>query len=502
MKDTVLGIDAGTSSIKCTLYDFNGKELIKSSREYNNIQVSTDRLEIDTDVLWSAVIDAIGEIVEKNSSKFRITAIGLCAIMIMPVFLDRWKKVIRPVIHWFDARLHKQYFVVKKLGLDRMIAKFSGSILTGESTVNAISWIKQNEPQNYKKIYKFFMLKDFIRYKLTGNILSDFGDASGSQMLDTRKWQWSHELISGLAFNEDFYPELHKPFEIGGYITEEASALTGLVRGTPVAIGSGDGITTIFGLGIYKEGQAGITVGSAGVIAASTKTYPEDKKLRAYIFCHPMCDRWFLLMATASSGEIFKWYNENMIADKEISFSDLDAEAEESSPGSDGLIFLPYLLGSRHPYSNPRACGVLLGLRYRHKRHDITRAFLEGISFELMDIFEVQKEILEKYKIAVREVKLSGGITKSRFWSQLLADVMGTDLITTKTKELGTLGASIIAAVAIGAFNDFESAISNMVKDDYTLSYNRRLRELYDRKFSDFRLLYKTLEPGFERFDR
>ncbi len=501
MKDSILGIDAGTSSIKCGLYDLAGRELFKSSSSYKNIHIDPDRIEIDPAALWNAVAGAIREITDKNSGKYRITAVGLCAIMVMPVLLDRYRNVIRPVIHWFDSRLQEQYFKVKRKGLDRLIAKYSGSALTGESTVNALSWIKEHEPESYKRISVFFMLKDFIRYKLTGEIFSDYGDASGTQMLESKQWRWSNELISGLGFDKNFYPELRRPFEIGGYVTDEASRETGLVRGTPVAIGSGDGITTIFGLGIYREGQSGITVGSAGVIAAPSKSYPEDKKLRAYIFCHPMCDRWFLLMATASSGEIFKWYNENIIADCKITYSDLDREAEGSRAGSDGLIFLPYLLGSRNPYSNPKASGVLLGLKYRHKRRDITRAILEGISFELADIFEVQEEILSGSGIETDEVKLSGGITRSGFWQQLLADILGRDLVTTEIKELGTLGSSIIAAIAVGAFSDFETAVNSMVKDSYRLEHASRLRDFYRTRLEYFREIYKTLEPKFELFD-
>ena len=203
-------------------------------------------------------------------------------------------------------------------------------------------------------------------------------------------------------------------------------------------------------------------------------------------------------MATASSGEIFRWYHDNVIEDKKISYSDLDNEAEKSSAGSDGLIFLPYLLGSRNPHSNPKAYGVLLGLKYRHKRCNITRAILEGISYELLDIFKVQKEILLKNEIQVKEVKLSGGITKSSFWQQLLADILGTDLITTRAKELGTFGSSIIAAIATGVYGDFKSAVDSMVKNDYILSYNRELRDLYTEKFKNFREIYRILEPKFD----
>ena len=191
----------------------------------------------------------------------------------------------------------------------------------------------------------------------------------------------------------------------GGFLTKEASRLTGLEENIPVAVGSGDGITTIFGLGAYADGQAGITVGSAGIIATTSKLFPEDEKQRSYVFCHPFCDRWYSFMATASSGEIFRWYNKSIIKNDRISYSDLDKEASECPAGADGLIFLPYLLGSRNPHSNPNACGMMLGLRYKHERKHLTRAILEGICFELMDILKVQEDILSKNKIKIKGYK-------------------------------------------------------------------------------------------------
>ena len=158
MKDAILGIDAGTSGIKCALYDLSGKELLKSSGVYRNIHDSPDKIEIDPESLWETVARAIRDIVEKNSGRHRIAAIGICAIMIMPVLLDRERNVIRPVIHWFDSRLQKQYFEVKKKGFDKLISECSGSALTGESTVNALFWIKEHEPENYKRIHTFIML--------------------------------------------------------------------------------------------------------------------------------------------------------------------------------------------------------------------------------------------------------------------------------------------------------------------------------------------------------
>lgn len=501
MKEAILGIDIGTSSIKCSLFDLNGIELLSSSSHYELLNPRPEIIEIDPNVLWQAVIEAIKKIIEANQKKYKIISIGLCAMMIMPVLLDGRCNVLRPIIHWFDRRLQKQYFELKKAGKDKIVSLYSGSGLTGESTINAIDWVKKNEPDVYKKINKFFMIKDFIRYKLTGKVLSDYGDASGSQMLDTKKWKWSNEAISELDFNPSIFPDLAKPTDIGGYISKEMSAITGLNEGIPVAIGSGDGITTIFGLGIYKNGQVGITVGSAGVIAASTTQFPEDKKLRTYVFCHPFCDRWFSLMATASSGEILRWYNNSIIKNDKISFADLDSEADASAAGSDGVLFLPYLLGSRNPYSNPNACGIILGLRYRHNRSHLTRAVLEGISFELMDILKVQEEILRGNHINIKEIKLSGGITKSNFWMHMLADILQTDLITIKVKESGTLGSALIASTAAGVYKTLEEAIKEMVNDDSTIKPNKNLGEIYDKKFKLFREMYQALEPKFDLFN-
>ncbi len=498
MKDAILGIDIGTSAIKCNLFDTRGRELLTISSPYETTSPKPQQMEIDPDTLWKTVRECISNINKARPKGYKIASMGICGVMVMPVLLDNDNEVIRPIIHWFDKRLHDQYFELKKEGKDKIISKYSGSSLTGESTANALCWVKENEPDNYKKINKFFMLKDFIRFRLTGKVLSDFGDASGTQLLDTRKWKWSSDTISGLNLNSHIFPELASPADIGGNITREASAQTGLAEGLPVAVGSGDGITILLGLGIYKEGDAGVIVGSAGVIGVPSKKFPYDEKNRAYLFCHPLCDRWYSLMATSASGEVFRWYNKSIIKDNKISYRDLDLEASSSPPGSGGLIFLPYILGARNPHSNPKASGMLLGLKYDHDRSFVTRAILEGISFELLDILDVQKDILNKNGIKINRIKLSGGITKSNFWIQVLADIFQAELVLTKVKESGTLGAAAMAAAASGIYPDLTKAIDSMVADENTVKYNTALRDIYLEKFKMFKELYKLLEPKFE----
>ncbi|MEI7615087.1 MAG: FGGY family carbohydrate kinase [Actinomycetota bacterium] len=504
MDEAVLGMDIGTSSIKCVMFDLEGTEVFSSSNSYDLLRTNPDCIEIDPEVLWQSVAGAIHKITRQNSEnkkKYRISAVGICAMMVMPVLMDKDNNVIRPIIHWFDSRLQKQYFKLKKEGKDKIVSFYSGSAVTGESTVNALDLIKENEPDNYKKINKFFMIKDFIRFKLTGKIYSDYGDASGTQLLDTKKWEWSSQSIAELGFKRDMFPDLLKPADKGGFVTKEAARLTGLDENTPVAIGSGDGITTIFGLGTYADGQTGITVGSAGIVATASKLFPEDIKQRSYVFCHPFCDRWYSLMATASSGEIFRWYNNSIIKNDRVSYADLDKEASECPAGAEGLIFLPYLLGSRNPYSNPNACGMMLGLRYKHDRKHLTRAILEGICFELKDILRVQEEILSKKTIKIKEAGLSGGICQSSFWTQLLADILQTDFVTSKTKELGALGASIMAAASSGLYKNLEEALNHMVREDKKIIHNKELEDIYSRKFDLFHEMYKVFENKFDLFN-
>jgi xylulokinase len=505
-KEAILGIDIGTSSIKCCFFDYEGKELLASSSEYSLLNPSPGVFEIDTEVIWKAVIEAIKKVLlqsEGNSKNYRISAIGICAMMIMPVLLDNDNNVIRPIIHWFDERLQSQYYKLKKSGKDKIIADISGSSLTGEGTLNALDWVRENEPLNFARINKFFMIKDFVGFKMTGSIMSDYGDASGSQMLDTKKWNWpgnNREVIEGLNIKRSIFPDLANPQDLRGKLSREASNLTGLPEGIPVAIGSGDGITTIFGLGTYRDGQTGLIVGSAGVLASSAKNFPEDNKLRTYIFCHPFCDRWYSLMATASSGEVFRWYYNSIVKSSDVSMADLDKEAASVAPGSDGVMFLPYLLGSRNPYSNPGATGVFLGIRYKHERKHLTRAVLEGISFELLDLLKIEEEILAKNNINISEIKLAGGIVNSRFWMQLLSDILQKDLVTTSVKELGALGSAVIASVAAGFYKDLETAVKKMVRDGRVIKRNPALKGTYEEKFKLFREMYKTLENKFEKF--
>ena len=498
--EAFLGIDVGTSSIKCSLVGCRGEDFSTSSAEYPLLTPGPGMAEIDGETVWEVTARLVRETLGPVQDSLEILGIGVCAMMIMPVLLDSRRQLVRPIIHWHDERLAAQSAQIKKQGKAEPVARYSGSLLTGESTINALSWVKEHEPHAYGRIDKFVMIKDFIRLKLCGELATDYGDASGSLMLDIRDWEWSLDLIEQLGFEKSFFPELRRPEEVAGRITAEASARTGLREGTPVAVGTGDGICTILGLGTIEDGDIGFTVGSAGVIGAVSGKLPLDQGHRNYIFCHPLGRRWYSIMATASSGDALRWYRNRLLGEPGTPYSGLDREAATVSPGAEGLVFLPYLSGSRNPHSNPDAVGLFVGLRHKHERRFLTRAVLEGILYELRDLFEVESEILSRTGTELKRIKVSGGIVRSAFWSQMLADVLGREVELTQTQELGAFGCCLLASVAAGFHDSLPAAVGRMVKPGSVLPFDPEKNALYGAKYESFRRLYRQMEPVFGLF--
>jgi xylulokinase len=338
------------------------------------------------------------------------------------------------------------------------------------------------------------MLKDYIRYRLTGVMCSDFGDASGSLMLDVVRREWSDETARTLGLSPSIFPELRGSDSAGGTLTREASRLTGLREGLPVVVGTGDGICTILGLGVIDSGDVGITVGSAGVIGVATAKPPVDEQHRNYVFCHPARDRWYSIMATAASGDTLRWYRDEVLRDSDIAYTELDREAREIEPGADGLLFLPYILGSRNPNSNPDAVGMFLGLRRKHGRKHMTRAVMEGILLEILDLYMTEAEVAEKLGIGLQSVKVSGGIVKSELWLHMLADVLGKKIVLTEQEELGTLGCAILAYTGIGTYRSLRDAVKGMVREKREIEFDGTAHATYRKKFTAFRRAYRQME--------
>lgn len=493
-----LGIDIGTSSLKCSLYDMAGKEIATLSGSYPLIELGPGRMEIDAEVLWTSVAALVRKMTDADAGMHDVASVAVCAMMIMPVLLDGARSPLRPIIHWQDERLAQKILTLKKTEMERFILQSAGSLLTAESTISALLWVRENEPDTFRKLDRFVMTKDYIRLKLCGNLCTDYGDASGTLLLDVRNWKWSSELSERLGLQARLFPDLAPADAGAGFVTDAAAAVTGLRAGIPVATGTGDGICTILGLGALEHGDVGITVGSAGVIGVSSTKLPLDASCRNYIFCHPVRGKWYSLMATAASGDTLRWYRNSILRNPAVPYAELDKEAAAVAPGADGVIFLPYILGSRNPYSNPRAAGTFVGLRHKHDRGVLTRAVMEGILYEMLDLQRVEKEIIGN---TLGKVRVSGGILRSRFWLRMLADMVGHELLLTEAQELGTLGCAVLASVAAGCHESIEAAVAKMVHVTNTVPSDPSLHARYQEKYQIFRRLYHDLEGVFEVLD-
>jgi len=298
-------------------------------------------------------------------------------------------------------------------------------------------------------------------------------------------------------------PPVFHSHELAGQVTKKAAEFTGLRVGTPVVMGSGDGLSTLLGLGIVRQNQVGITVGTAGVVGLSSDDYLYDSKGRCLTFVHAVPHKWYLCAATYASGASLDWYMNNFVHQSlrkpEESYKLIEAHTRRSSPGAKGIIFLPLLSGSRSPYNNPSGKGVFFGAKLWHTQADFTQAVLEGIVFEIYDCYRVIKEVCSKATgCPVREIRLSGGIVNNPIWKKILANIFGESIQIPTVEELGTLGCAINAAVGVGLYGDYEEAIKSMVHTEQIVQPDLVLhRTVYQGLFEIYRRIYNHLSTDF-----
>ncbi|MDD5454930.1 MAG: xylulokinase, partial [Candidatus Ratteibacteria bacterium] len=455
---------------------------------------------------WKATCSAIkGALEKKNIKGEEIDGIGLTGQMHSSVFLDEKSEVIRPAILWCDNRTAKQVDEVHKLfGREKFIQLTCNPVLTG-FTLPKILWLKETEPANYKKIKKILLPKDYIRFKLTGEFASDVSDASGTSVFDVKGRKWSDEVLRKLGLDKNFFPKVYESSEITGKVNGEAAKLTGLKVGIPVVAGAGDQAASAISCGIYEEGVMSATLGTSGVIFASTdsaKIAPEGK---LHSFCHSVKGKWHLMGVVLSAGGSFKWVcdslcdNEKETAKKQgVGFYYLmDKKAEEIPIGSEGLIFLPYLTGERTPHQDPDAKGVFFGLSLKHNKFHFVRAVMEGVGFALRDSLELMRDL----NIKIEEVRFVGGGAKSQLWRGMLADIFESPIRTLKVEEGAPYGALLLAGIGVGAYKDVADACK-VIKLGAAQEPNPKNAAVYRNFYALYRDLYKNLKGSYKELSK
>jgi xylulokinase len=490
-----MGIDVSTTGSKALIIDSAGRVIGVQSSSHT---LSTPRplwSEQDPEDWWQATIKSIRAVLAQTGIQpGDIAAVGLTGQMHGLVLLDVNGKVLRPAILWNDQRTQAQCDEIHKIfGKEAFIA-ISGNVALTGFTAPKILWVAENEPHVYQKARHVLLPKDYIRYRLTGAFAMDKADGAGTILFDLKKRDWSPEILAGLKIPVDWMPPTFEGPEFTGVITREAADSTGLKTGTNVAAGGGDQAAQAVGVGAVEPGIIGLTVGTSGVVFASTPSAMIEPDGRLHAFCHAVPGTWHFMGVMLSAAGSLQWYRDTLAP--QASFEELMDSAAGVEAGCEGLQFLPYLSGERTPYPDPLARGAFIGLTIRHTQAHMTRSVLEGVSFGLKDIFTlIQKAGLKE----ITQVRASGGGTKSALWRGILASVLSCELVTVNTAEGAAFGAALLAGVGSGTWPDVISACEETIKITGTTQPDPAAAKVYRDSYAIYRDLYPALKSDFAR---
>jgi len=486
----LLGIDISTTGAKALLINSDGRVISSATTALNLSTPHPLWSEQDPDDWWIGIKLSIrNALTQANANGDDISAIGMTGQMHGLVMLDVSGKVLRPAILWNDQRTGEQCDEIRtKVGREHLIEISGNDALTG-FTAPKILWVRENEPQVYKKVKHILLPKDYIRYKLTGEFAIDRAGGSGTILFDLAKRTWSDEIIKALEIPDAWLPPTFEGPEVTGKLNKNAAEETSLSEGIPVVGGGGDQAAQAVGVGAVQPGIIALTLGTSGVVFATTESPLVEPEGRLHAFCHAVPERWHFMGVMLSAAGSLQWYRDTLAPD--TSFNDLVAEANSVSPGSEGLLFLPYLTGERTPHPDPEARGAWIGLTVRHTRAHLTRAVLEGVAFGIKDSFN----LIQSAGLGVR---ISGGGAKSQLWQQIMADVLGTELVTVNTTEGAAYGAALLAGVGVGAYNSVYEACEATIQITGKTSPDNRVLQKYKDYYIRFQALYPVLKTEFK----
>lgn len=499
----ILGVDIGTSGTKTVLFSEDGVPVASATYEYPLYTPQNGYAEQDPTDWWNAVVNGIKQVIgESGVAAKEIKGIGLSGQMHGLVMLDGDNKVIRRSIIWCDQRTAKEVVeITDKVGAERLIEITANPAITG-FTAAKIMWVKNNEPENYEKCRHILLPKDYIRFMLTGEYATEVSDASGMQLLDIPNRCWSDEVLEKLGIDKSLLAKVYESPEITGKITKQVAELTGLAEGTVVVGGAGDNAAAAVGTGVVEDGKAFTTIGSSGVVFAHTSSISIDKKGRVHTFCCAVPGCWHVMGVTQSAGLSLKWFRDNFCwSEMETSIGMgvdpyylTDKEAMEVPIGANRLLYMPYLNGERTPHLDPNCRGAFVGLSTMHKKRDMIRAVMEGVSYSLRDCVEVMREM----EISVTDMMACGGGGSSPLWRQMLADLYACPVKTTQNKEGPALGVALLAAVGAGIYSSVPEACKAVILPDKVQNTIEENSREYERVYAVYRKLYPAMKSCFD----
>jgi xylulokinase len=446
---------------------------------------------------------ACGIAVRRALAKFgkdgaAIDCVGFSGQMHGAVLLDSQDEVVRPALIWCDQRTEAQVRELSELfGTDRLIQLTCNPPLTN-FTLTKLLWVRENEPHNWQRVAHVMLPKDYVRFRLTGERAIDMADASGTLMLDVARRAWSAEVLSKTGIDRALLPALGESPDICGKISATAAAATDLKEGTPVVAGAGDQAAGAVGMGIVRPGTVSATIGTSGVVFAATDSPALDLLGRLHTFCHAVPQRWHVMGVTQAAGLSLRWFRDRFGTgpdDGRDPYERLAEEAATAPPGSDGVLWAPYLMGERTPHLDPNARAALVGLAASHTRAHVIRSILEGVAFSLRDSFTIFAEM----KVPVNRIRLGGGGARSSLWRQIQADVYGQAVEIVEAEEGAAYGAAILAGVGAACWKSVDEACDAVVRTAQQVQPNPQDTATLDQVYQSYRKTYPALRQILSR---
>lgn len=500
----LIGIDVGTSATKTVLFDQTGTVVASASKEYPLYQPHNGWAEQKPEDWRDAVLDTLAEVVKESGAAVGdIKGIGISGQMHGLVMLDERGEVLRPSIIWCDQRTGAEVEdMLRMMPRERWIEITANPPLTGW-TAAKILWVRKNEPEVYKRCRHILLPKDYIRYVLTGVFATEVSDASGMQLLDVPGRCWSGEVLKALSIDPELLGTVYESCQVTGTILPEIAAATGLTEETKVVGGAGDNAAAAVGTGVVKDGTAFTTIGSSGVVFAHSSQVTIDPKGRVHTCCAAVPGTWHVMGVTQGAGLSLKWFKDNFCQDyveeakgQGVDVYDLiNRDVQAVEPGSDKLIYLPYLMGERTPHLDPDCRGVFFGLSAIHTKAHMLRAVMEGVSYSLSDC----NDILREMNISVDQMMACGGGGKSPVWRQMLSDLYGCPVKTVVQTEGPALGVAILAGVGCGIYESVEAACDKLISENQSTSPVEEEKKRYALYHDLYKELYKNLKDSYKK---
>ncbi|MCG8514935.1 MAG: xylulokinase [Halanaerobiales bacterium] len=495
----VLGIDIGTSGAKVLLMAVEGDIIACKGENYDISSLHPGWAEGDPETWWRAVKKCINKISKEHQPELaKVKAIGLSGQMHGAVFVDQEGKPLYPCIIWADNRTAQECHEIIELVGAKRIREISYNPVIPAYTAPKVLWFQKNKQEFYEKTYRILMPKDYIGFKLTGIFYTDYSDASGTLLFDFVQKRWSEEIFKKLNLDINKHPVINPSSAVIGTLTSKAADYLGLKTEIIVVAGGGDLACGAIGNANTTEGIASVTIGTAGQVVATIDQISNQTVGKLFNFCHGVEDKFFTLASILSAGLSLKWFKDNIslienLFVKETSLDSFDLlleGIEQIPPGSNGLIFLPYLNGVGTPYLDHKAKGALLGLTHNHRKKEIVKAIIEGVTFGIRECLET----IINLGIEIKEVIISAGGAKNSKWQQIQSDIYNKKIITLKIADSSPLGAAILATVGLGKYNSIQEASIFYVKRNEELIPNQENKVLYNNLYSIYKKVYSSLK--------